>query len=263
MTSPLLTIAGSDSSGFAGVQADLAVFFAHAWPACTVITGVTAQGPGGVRDWEAVSPDLVRAQLAAVLDAGAPAAAKTGMLATPETVRAVVAELRARDPFPVVCDPVAVSSSGQPLLGDGAWEAIREELLPRTALVTPNAAEARGLSGMEVRTVEDAEKAGARILEYGAPAVLVTGGHFAEGRGTDVLVTAKGARHYLGEDLDAGDVRGTGCALSAAITVGLARGAPLEIAVWEGKHFIGEWIRKGGARGIVAAGPGASQRGSS
>lgn len=253
MNRPVLTIAGSDSSGFAGIQADLTVFFSRGYAGTTVVTGVTAQGPGGVRDWEAVSPELVRAQLAAVLDGSPPAAAKTGMLATPETVRAVVRELKEHDPFPIVCDPVAVSSSGQPLLGDGAWDALREDLLPRIALVTPNAAEARGLSGFEVNTVEDAERAGARILEYGAPAVLVTGGHLKEGRGTDVLVTAAGTRHYQGEDLDAVDVRGTGCALSAAIATALARGVPVEIAVWEGKHFVGEWIRHGGARGIIGA----------
>jgi len=244
-----LTIAGSDSSGGAGLQADLAAFAAGGCAGTTVVTAVTAQSPRGVRAWEPVSVELVRAQLATVLDDLAPAAAKTGMLATAQIVRAVAAELRSRPPLPLVCDPVAVSTSGHELLGAGGLDVIREELFPLATVITPNAAEAAALSGLAVSDPDEAVAAGERLLDAGARAVLVTGGHFAGARGTDVLVTADGARRFEAPALEGVDVHGTGCALSAAIAAALARGRPLEAAIEEGKRFVVRWIHRGGAVG--------------
>jgi hydroxymethylpyrimidine/phosphomethylpyrimidine kinase len=238
VTTTVLTIAGSDSSGGAGLQADLAAIAECGLRGATVVTAVTAQGAGGVIAWEPVSVDLVRAQLAAALEDEALAAAKTGMLGTADVVRAVAGGLRGAARLPVVCDPGAAASSGGALLRAGGLEAIRDDLLPLVALVTPNAPEAEALAGMPVRTPDDAEVAGRRLLETGVGAVLVTGGHLAEGRGTDVLVTPSGSRRFARVAIDGPDVRGTGCALSAAIACGLARRAPLEVAVAESKRLV-------------------------
>jgi hydroxymethylpyrimidine/phosphomethylpyrimidine kinase len=248
MTSPptVLTIAGSDSSAGAGIQADLITITAEGCRGATVVTAVTAQGPRGVDAWDPVSPELVRAQLVIALDELRPAAMKTGMLGTEAIIRLVVEELTGRAHGPLVCDPVAVATSGHSLVRDGALEAMRSGLFPRAALLTPNATEAAALTGLPVRTPGEAETAGRRLLESGCGAVLVKGGHLTERPGTDVLVTANGARVFTGEAIDTPGVHGTGCVLSAAIACGLARGESLEDAVAGGKKRVTAWIRERG-----------------
>jgi hydroxymethylpyrimidine/phosphomethylpyrimidine kinase len=237
-----LTIAGSDPSGGAGLQADVATFAAGGCRAAAVVTAITVQDGRRVLSWEPVREALVRDQLRAVLGSKEPAAIKTGMLGTAGVARAVAAELRGVR-APLVCDPVMISSSGHPLLEESAVPALREELLPLCALVTPNAREAGALSGFDVRDPDGAERAGRALLQLGAHAALVKGGHFETGRGIDVLVTAAGARHFAAEWIEGADVHGTGCVLSAAITAHLARGATLEEAVSLGKRLVTERIR--------------------
>lgn len=245
MTAPLvLTIAGSDSSAGAGLQADLLTIAAEGCRAATVVTAVTAQGPRGVDAWEAVSPALVRAQLVIALDELFPAAMKTGMLGSAETVRLVAEELAARERGPLVCDPVAVATSGHSLAGDGAVEAMRERLFPLAALLTPNATEAAALTGRSVRDPDEAEAAGRALLDSGCGAVLVKGGHLTARPGTDVLVTREGARRFVAAPIDTPGVHGTGCVLSAAIASALAYGDPLERAVERGKERVTRWIRE-------------------
>jgi hydroxymethylpyrimidine/phosphomethylpyrimidine kinase len=246
VTSPprVLTIAGSDSSAGAGLQADLITITAEGCRGATVVTAVTAQGPRGVDGWEPVSLELVRRQLVIALDELRPAAMKTGMLGTEAIIRLVVDELSRRQHAPLVCDPVAVATSGHSLVEDGALDAMRSGLFPRAALLTPNATEAAALSGLPVRTPEEAEAAGRELLQSGCGAVLVKGGHLTEKPGTDVLVTRDGARVFTAEAIDTPGVHGTGCVLSAAIASGLARGDSLEEAVTRGKKRVTAWIRE-------------------
>jgi hydroxymethylpyrimidine/phosphomethylpyrimidine kinase len=240
----VLSIAGSDSSGGAGIQADARTFAAFGIHGATAVTAVTAQGADGVRAWEPVSVALVREQIRAALDDLAPAAVKTGMLATAAVVR-VVAEELAGVAVPVVCDPVLVSSSGRPLLEHDARETLVEELLPVVTLLTPNADEAEALTGRPVRTVEDAEAAATALLARGPRAVLVKGGHLAAGPGPDVLVDASGPRRFEGPRVETPHTHGTGCVLSAALAAGLALGDPLEEAVRRAKRFVTAALRDG------------------
>ncbi|MGQ0721485.1 MAG: bifunctional hydroxymethylpyrimidine kinase/phosphomethylpyrimidine kinase [Candidatus Eiseniibacteriota bacterium] len=237
-----LTIAGSDPSGGAGLQADVATFAACGCRAAAVVTAITVQDGRRILAWEPVREALVRDQLRAVLGSPGPAAVKTGMLGTAAVVRIVAAELRA-SPAPLVCDPVMVSSSGHALLEVDAFDVLREELLPMCALITPNAQEAAVLAGVDVRNPDGAERAGRALLARGARAVLVKGGHFESERGTDVLVKPDSVRRMPAEWLGPGDVHGTGCVLSAAITAYLARGVSLEEAVTLGKRHVTGWIR--------------------
>lgn len=256
---PVLSIAGSDSSGGAGVQADVRTITSlGAWP-LTVITAVTAQGDRGVTASAPVAEDLVRAQLEACL-AARPAAAKTGMLATAGIVRAVAAALRGADTLPLVCDPVlratarrAGESGAAALLDDAGIDALLRELLPLAAVVTPNAPEAERLTGRTVRTVDDAERAGRELIARGAAAAVIKGGHLAGAPGTDVLVTAAGTRAFAGEWIDAPAVHGTGCVYSAALAVALGRGAALPDAVERARAVVRDVIRA--AAGHAAAHP--------
>jgi hydroxymethylpyrimidine/phosphomethylpyrimidine kinase len=205
------------------------------------VTAITVQDSGGVRDWEPVAPALVRAQVVAVLRDAPQAAVKTGMLATGSIVEAVAAELRERGPRSLVVDPVLVSSSGFPLLESDGIDALRERLVPLATVITPNLSEAERLSGVAIRTAEDAERAAAALRRLGAASVVVTGGHFG-GAPIDVLVTADGTTRFEGERIGA-DVHGTGCVFSAAIAAGLARGAGLAEAVEEAKRHTERVIR--------------------
>lgn len=248
---PVLSIAGSDSSGGAGVQADVRTITSlGAWP-LTVITAITAQGDGGVTASAPVAEDLVRAQLEACL-AARPAAAKTGMLATAGIVRAVAAALRGADAPPLVCDPVLRATArpaGAPgaaaLLDDDGIEALVGELLPLAAVITPNAPEAQRLTGRPVRTVDDAERAGRELVARGAAAAVIKGGHLDGAPGTDVLVTRSDVRVFTGEWIDAPPVHGTGCVYSAALAVALARGAALPDAVECARAVVRDVIRAG------------------
>lgn len=250
-----LTIAGSDSGGGAGIQADLKTFQRFGVFGTSVVTAVTAQNTREVRAVYPIPVEIVLAQLEALADDLPPAALKTGMLATGALVRAV-AEAIGRHRFgPYVLDPVMAATSGDRLLDPGAERDILERLLPLASLVTPNLDEAAILTGRAVNDPAAMERAGHELLERGAKAALVKGGHLPGDQLTDVLVTATGARHFLHARIDTTSTHGTGCTLSAAITAGLALGRPLETAVSEALDYVHRAIAAapglGGGRGAV------------
>lgn len=241
----VLSIAGSDSSGGAGIQADLKAIAANGGYGATVVTAITAQNTRGVNAAEVLSAAIIREQIDAVFDDLTVAACKTGMLANEEVIHVVADGLSRHAPAYYVCDPVMISKSGFALLPDSCVTALAEALFPLASLVTPNVHEARALTGIDLAGVDDAVEAGRRILAMGPAAVLVKGGHLPAAPATDVLVTAEGARVIEGEQLDAKHTHGTGCTYSAAIATRLARGEDLERAVRAAKRFITEAIRHG------------------
>ena len=234
-----LTVAGSDSGGGAGIQADLKTFQQFGVYGTSVIVALTAQNTRGVRAVETVPEAMIAAQLTALAEDLPPAALKTGMLAEAGIVRLVAKAIRENGWSPLVLDPVMVASSGDRLLTTEAEDVIRDSLLPLAALVTPNLDEAAVLTGRVVHDVATMERAGETLLRFGAAAALVKGGHLAgDGDITDVLVTPDGVRHFHRIRLDTGSTHGTGCTLSAAITAGLALGRSLETAVTDGLDFV-------------------------
>jgi len=233
-----LTIAGSDSGGGAGIQADLKTFQQFGVFGTSVIVAITAQNTRGVRAVEAVSESMVSAQLIALAEDLPPAALKTGMMAEAGLVRRVARAIRENEWSPLVVDPVMVSTSGDRLLSTEAEEVVREDLLPLAALVTPNLDEAAILTGRVVHDIPTMERAGASLLRFGAGAALIKGGHLSGDTVTDVLVTSSGARRFERPRIDTKSLHGTGCTLSAAITAGLALGRPLETAVADGLEFV-------------------------
>jgi hydroxymethylpyrimidine/phosphomethylpyrimidine kinase len=247
-----LTIAGSDPSGGAGIQADLKTFHQFGVYGEAVITLLTVQNTVRLDRVECVSPELVAEQLRAVLEDIPPQAAKTGALGNRATVE-MVAEAAASFDFPLVVDPVMISKHGHPLLSNDAREAMASRLLPSAFLLTPNLAEASLLAGMAVEDVESMRRAARRLCEMGAKAVLVKGGHLA-GPATDLLCTGRVCTEFPGPRLETRHTHGTGCTYSAAITAQLALGAPLETAVAQAKSFITEAIRSNPGLG-QGAGP--------
>jgi hydroxymethylpyrimidine/phosphomethylpyrimidine kinase len=233
----VLAIAGSDSGGGAGIQADLKTMLALGVHGMTVVTAVTAQNSVGVQGYWELPPGAIRAQLASVLgDIGADAV-KTGMLASPEIVHAVCDELAGRPGIPLVVDPVAVSKHGDSLLSPTAVTAIRERLLPLAAVVTPNLPEAELLTGMTIRD-EDAMLAAARqIAELGPRWVLLKGGHLP-GSPVDLLVGQDATVRFPGTRIDTPHTHGTGCTLASAIASGLARGLDMESAVRAAREYV-------------------------
>ncbi|MGE0352668.1 MAG: bifunctional hydroxymethylpyrimidine kinase/phosphomethylpyrimidine kinase [Gemmatimonadales bacterium] len=234
----VLTIAGSDSGGGAGIQADLKTFHQFGAFGTSVIVALTAQNTLGVRAVHAVPEDFVAAQLAAIDEDLRPAAWKTGMLATAGLVNLVAARTRGYGWGPYVLDPVMVATSGDRLLSPDAEAAVRDQLLPRATLVTPNLDEAAILVGHPVRTPEEMEAAGRALLTHGAGAALMKGGHLPGDRLVDILVTPQGVRRFTHPRLVTGSTHGTGCTLSAAITAGLAFGRDLETAVADALDFV-------------------------
>ena len=241
MTAVALTIAGSDPSGGAGIQADLKTFHQFGVYGEAVVTLLTVQNTIRVSRVEVMRADLVREQLDAVLEDVPPGAAKTGALGSAEVVR-TVARAAASFPFPLVVDPVMISKHGHPLLAPEAMDAIRQELLPRAALITPNVPEAETLAGFAIRSPDDARRAACRIQQLGVPAVLIKGGH-ATGPATDVLLCGGEWFEFTAPRIDTPHTHGTGCTYSAAITAGLAAGAGIPDAVARAKEFIAEAIR--------------------
>jgi hydroxymethylpyrimidine/phosphomethylpyrimidine kinase len=238
-----LTIAGSDSGGGAGIQADLKTFAALGVHGASAITCVTAQNPAGVRGLQACSAEIVRRQIEAVFDALPPAAVKTGMLYSAPIIRAVAECLRRRERLPLVVDPVMVSTSGAPLLKPAAVKVLCAELLPLALLVTPNLHEAEILAGEKLTSVADLRAAARELQRRFGCAALVKGGHlrglkeavdiFYDGR-QELLLTApfiRGVRTH-----------GTGCTYSAAIAGHLARGCSLPRAVQRAKEYITQAI---------------------
>jgi hydroxymethylpyrimidine/phosphomethylpyrimidine kinase len=233
-----LTIAGSDSGGGAGIQADLKTFQQFGVFGTSVLVALTAQNTLGVREVEAVSEAMVAAQLAALAEDLPPAALKTGMLADVSRARLVGRAIRENGWTPLVVDPVMVSTSGHRLLTPEAEDVIRESLLPLAALVTPNLDEAAILTGRAVHDEESMARAGETLLSFGTGAALVKGGHLAGEEITDLLVTPLGTRAFRHPRLETTSTHGTGCTLSAAITAGLALGRDLETAVSDALDYV-------------------------
>jgi hydroxymethylpyrimidine/phosphomethylpyrimidine kinase len=256
-----LTVAGSDSGGGAGVQADLRTFAAHGVWGLSALTAVTAQNTLTVEAVEVLTPGIIRAQITAVATDIGVGAAKTGMLGAADVVQAVAAAVRDLGLRPLVVDPVAVSSTGATLISPDGLEAIRSELLPLADLVTPNLAEAAALCGA-AGSIEDRagmEDAAAALLALGPRAVLVKGGHLDEEGAPDLLLAAGGAPVWLeGERVASRNTHGTGCVLSAAVTARLARGEALEEAVAGAKAYVTRGIAAGPdlGGGVGPVGPG-------
>ncbi|MDH3818913.1 MAG: bifunctional hydroxymethylpyrimidine kinase/phosphomethylpyrimidine kinase [Myxococcales bacterium] len=234
----VLTVAGSDPSGGAGVQADLKTIQQHGGYGAAVPTLITVQNTEGVEEVELLSPDLVRAQLSSLLGDVELAAAKTGALGSP-AVAHVVGSFMRETRFPWVVDPVWLPTRGKPLSNGDIVEAYKEVLVPRAALVTPNAQEAALLAEMAVRSLADAREAAERIARLGASAVLVKGGHLeGSARGTDVLLHDGEVTELPPTEIVAGRFHGTGCALSAAIATRLALGQDIPAAVEGAKAWL-------------------------
>lgn len=238
-----LTIAGSDSGGGAGIQADLKTMHAHGVFAASVVTAITAQNTVAVREAYELPIALIEAQFDAVLDDLDIAAAKTGMLASPEIIRAVTAKLSARGPDTLVVDPVMISKSGYKLLNDNAIDALKSQLLPLALVVTPNLHEAQLIADMPIESTDDMREAARRILGYGCRNVLIKGGHADFNKATDLLYDGDRFRNFEGEFIETRNLHGTGCTFSAAITARLALGEPLVEAVANAKIYISRAIR--------------------
>lgn len=240
-----LSIAGSDSSGGAGLQADLAAFAAFGVHGATAITAVTAQNRAGVRAMQVLPTVLVRDQIDAVFEEEAVEAVKLGMLAEAAVIEVVAASLRQHRARAVVIDPVMIASSGARLLREEAVVALRCELLPLADCLTPNLDEAAAL--LEVpRAADEAQmlEQGRALLALGARAVLMKGGHVPGETVVDVLLTADGETTFEGERLDTRHTHGTGCTLASACATGLALGLPLAEAVAEAWAYVHEAMRQ-------------------
>lgn len=245
----VLTIAGSDSSGGAGIQADLKTFTVLGVYGASAITALTAQSTTGVSGIHAVPAEFVRAQIDAVMtDIGADAA-KTGMLANRDIVLAVAAAVREHAIPNLVVDPVLLAQSGAALLEEDARAALRDRLVPLACLVTPNAPEASALLGIEVSSVADLREAARRFVAAGARAVLVKGGHLGGDESVDVFHDGRGFEELRAPRIATPHTHGTGCTLSAAIAAGLARGHDLADAVRRAKRFVTGAIERGLAIG--------------
>ncbi|MCB9383629.1 MAG: bifunctional hydroxymethylpyrimidine kinase/phosphomethylpyrimidine kinase [Bryobacterales bacterium] len=250
-----LTIAGSDPSGGAGLQADLKTFHQLGVYGMSVVTLLTVQNTVTVESVDPLEPDYVRRQLAVVCADIPPAAAKTGALGEAGIIE-VVAQWAAQASCPLVVDPVMISKHGKRLMAADAREALTRQLLPHCALVTPNTPEAEDLAAIEIRSLEDAREAGRRILDFGPAAVLVKGGHLETGKNqaVDVLVTPEGEERFVSQRYQTRHTHGAGCTYSAAITAGLAKGLTLGEAVAAAKRFVSEAIATAPGLG-AGAGP--------
>jgi hydroxymethylpyrimidine/phosphomethylpyrimidine kinase len=231
-----MTIAGSDPSGGAGLQADLKTFHQYGVYGTSVVTLLTVQNTHKVESVEVLQPEFIVSQLDAVLDDIPPAAAKTGALGNAEVI-AVIAKWAERFSFPLVVDPVMVSKHGASLIDDEAVQVLRRKLLPHAFLITPNVPEAARLAEMEVTDLMTMEKAAAVISRLGAKNVLVKGGHL-QGDPVDVLWSGGKIHSLPAERVDTTHTHGTGCVFSAAITARLAKGEDLVTAVKAAKQFI-------------------------
>jgi hydroxymethylpyrimidine/phosphomethylpyrimidine kinase len=239
MTLPVaLTIAGSDSGGGAGIQADLKTFHAFGVFGTTAITAITVQDTGGVHGVHAVPLDIVRRQIQVVARDLDPAACKTGMLATADLVAGVAETIREVGLVSYVLDPVMVATSGDRLLDRDAESAVTELLVPISAIVTPNLDEARLMTGMRIEGEVQMRAAGERLVELGAAAALVKGGHLPGASIVDVLVDPDGVEVWKRTRIDTTSTHGTGCTASAAIAAGLAHGRPLREAVADALDYV-------------------------
>ena len=234
-----LTIAGSDSSGGAGIQADLKTFAACGVYGASAITALTAQDTTGVTGIHDVPADFITAQIDAVFSDLDVKAVKIGMVARREAIEAIVAGLGRWAPKHVIVDPVMVATSGDRLLSPDAIDALRTKLFPRASLITPNLPEAAALLNESIaESGQDIEQQGRRLLAMGCPAVLIKGGHGHGPESTDYLIDASAVIRLAAPRIATGNTHGTGCSLSSAIAAGLAKGRDLEPAVRDAKAYV-------------------------
>ena len=236
----VLTIAGSDCSGGAGIQADIKTISALGAYAASAITAITVQNTCGVEAIHPIPPVFVTGQIEAVLSDIRPAAVKIGMVTDVEIIHSIASSLHKFKPKHVVFDPVMVSSSGRCLIENAAIEVLINELIPETTLITPNLSEAEVLIGRPVTNVEEMKTAAQKILSYGCKAVLVKGGHLQGGEMTDVLQlrTHKTPFLFSASQIESKNTHGTGCTLSSAIATYLALNETMENAVKKAKTFL-------------------------
>jgi hydroxymethylpyrimidine/phosphomethylpyrimidine kinase len=244
MATPIaLTIAGSDSGGGAGIQADLKTFSALGVYGASVIAALTAQNTKGVSGIFDVAPEFVRKQMEAVYSDMKIGATKIGMLARADIIEAVAAGLAAHKAKNIVLDPVMIATSGDLLLKPDAIDTLKKKLIPLALVVTPNLGEAAAISGRPIAQNETAmAKQGEVILELGAQSVLVKGGHNTGPQAIDLLIDKDGIRRFSARRIASKNTHGTGCTLSSAIAAGLARGMPLAESVALAKRFVSEAI---------------------
>ncbi|GHT65136.1 hydroxymethylpyrimidine/phosphomethylpyrimidine kinase [Bacteroidia bacterium] len=242
-----LTIAGSDSGGGAGIQADLKTFSALGVYGTSAITAVTAQNTQEVRAIETLSPTIIRQQVEAVLDDITVDAVKTGMLPTPEIIETVASLIDQYHIKNVIVDPVMVATSGARLADSGIAEAFRKHLFKRALLITPNIPEAEALSGITIQTEADFQKAADIMMEQGCRAVLIKGGHFTGDRVTDILFGPEKGESavMLSSRIESSNLHGTGCTFSSAIAANIALGWDLANAVRRAKTYIFLAIKNG------------------
>jgi hydroxymethylpyrimidine/phosphomethylpyrimidine kinase len=252
MTTPIaLTIAGSDSSGGAGIQADLKTFAALGVYGASVITALTAQNTAGVSAIHQVPPEFVTAQMDAVFSDLSIGAVKIGMVAQTGTIEAIEAGLTRWSPKHVILDPVMVASSGDRLLAAEAVAALRSKLIPRASLITPNLPEAAALLDEPIAEGEAAiESQGKRLLELGCSAVLIKGGHGQGAESIDYLITAKAIVALAAPRIATKNTHGTGCSLSSAIAAGLAKREEMEMAVRNAKAWVSAAIAAADRLGV-------------
>lgn len=236
----VLIVAGSDSGGGAGIQADIKTVTALAGYAMTAVTAITVQNTLGVTDVAGVPPPVVAAQMASVLDDIGADAVKTGMLATTEIIEAVAAALAAHAPHvPLVADPVMVAKGGHRLIEDSAVAALKRHILPRCTVLTPNLPEAEVLTGHAIHSRKDMEQAARRLHgAHGAHAVLLKGGHLDGPRVPDLLFDGKSVAWWEDDRIETRHTHGTGCTLASAIACGLAQGLAVEAAVTRARDYV-------------------------
>ena len=239
-----LSIAGSDSSGGAGIQADLKTMTMNGVYAMSVITALTAQNTTGVAGILEIPPDFLRQQIDAIFEDIRPDAVKIGMVFSPEAFEVIAERLRFYQAKNIVVDPVMVATSGSKLMKSEAVAAMEQYLLPLAAVITPNIPEAQILSGICVHTEEDMLRAAKTISQSCGSTVLLKGGHSTAGA-NDILYAAEKARWFLGKRIDNPNTHGTGCTLSSAIAANLAKGFALEDAIERSKQYISDALADG------------------
>lgn len=239
----VLTIAGSDPSSGAGIQADLKTFTAFGVYGITVLTSITVQNTKGVEGIYDLPPNFVASQLESVLNDIGADAVKTGMLSTAEVVQVTCEAIRRFQIPNLLVDPVMKSHAGQRLLKEEAVQILKEELIPLATVVTPNIPEAEVLSGIKIESLDEMKEAAKEIYRLGAGSVLVKGGHLEEGA-VDILYDGRKFTEFRAERIVAKEVHGTGCVYSAAITVGLAQGKSLRKSIEEAKDFVTRAIKQ-------------------
>ncbi|MUV06235.1 bifunctional hydroxymethylpyrimidine kinase/phosphomethylpyrimidine kinase [Planococcaceae bacterium Storch 2/2-2] len=247
MTTIALTIAGSDSGGGAGIQADLKTFQELGTFGTSVLTAITAQNTNGVHGVQAVDTDIIDGQLEAVMTDLRPKAAKTGMIFSPEIIALIAERLTQYGPIQLVVDPVMIAKGGASLLQEEAIEALRTKLVPLATVITPNIPEAEVLAEMTIENEDDLHEAADRILKLGAEHVIIKGGHSDDPQfSEDYIVSTDGSSFRLRSPrIDTEDTHGTGCTFSAAIAANLAKGMSVEEAITEAKVFIQSAIQYG------------------